>query len=59
VQSDSQILQRGERSSAVVFANAAVIFPIGGVSREVQFVFDAPMSPIESEQAMFVCLFRR
>ena len=37
-----------------MLADAAVIFPIGGVARQVQFVFDAPVSSIESEQAMFV-----
>lgn len=37
-----------------MLADAAVIFPIGGVARQVQFVFDAPVSPVESEQAMFV-----
>jgi len=59
MQSDRQILQGGERTGSPVFANAAMIFAIGGVARQVQLVFDAPVSPVECEQAMFVCLFRR
>lgn len=46
---NGQILQRRERSGSVMFANAAVILAVGGVSRQVQFVFDAPVSPVECE----------
>jgi len=42
-----------------MFANSAVVFAIGGVSRKVQFVFNTPMSAIERKEAVFIGLFDR
>lgn len=38
----------------MMLADAAVIFPIGGVPRKVEFVFDAPVSAVEREQAVLI-----
>ena len=57
VEPDGQILQCREGSGTVMLANAAVVFAVGGVSRKVQFVFDAPMSTIECKQPMCVGFF--
>jgi hypothetical protein len=43
----------------VLFANAAVIFPVDGVARQVQFVFDAPVSTVERKKAVLVGFFGR
>lgn len=56
VQADGEILQRCERAGSAMLANAAVVFTIGGVPRQVQFVFNAPVSAVECEQTMFVGL---
>lgn len=41
----------------MMLTDAAVVFAIRGVSRQVQLVFDAPVSAIECEQAMFIRFF--
>lgn len=35
-----------------MLTDAAMIFAVGGVSRQVQFVLDAPASAVESEPAV-------
>jgi len=43
----------------VVLADPAVVFTVGGVPRQMQFVFDAPVTAVECEQAVFVGLLGR
>ena len=57
VEPDGQVLQGREGSGPVMFANPAVVFAEGGVSRKVQFVFDAPLSAVEGKQPMCVGFF--
>lgn len=40
-----------------MLAYAAVIFPIGGVSGQVKFIFDTPVSAVECKQAVLICFF--
>jgi hypothetical protein len=42
----------------VALADTAVIFPIGGIPRQVQFVFDAPVPPVERKETMRIGFFR-
>ena len=42
-----------------MLANAAMIFAVGGVSGQVQFVLNAPVSAVEGKQAVLVGLFDR
>ena len=59
VLADSEVLERCERARSVMLADAAMVFAVGGVSGQVQFVLDAPVSTVECEQAMFVGLVSR
>ena len=42
-----------------MLADAAVVFAVGGVPGQVQFVLDAPMPAVEGKQAVLVGLFKR
>ena len=59
VQADGQVLQCGQRMCPVAPADAAVVFAVGGVPGQVQFVLDAPVPAVERKQPVFVGFFRR
>ena len=59
VQADGEVIQRCEGPRPVMLANAAVVFAVGGVSGQVQFVLDAPLSAVECEQAVLIGLVDR